>query len=246
MRMAVFSDIHGNLEAMEAFLDHVMQQRIDRFICLGDLVGYGASPGECIHLVKRLPNIVTILGNHDAAVLWEESPYIMNDAAKEAVLWTMDKIDESDKKFLTSLPLTHRFNRLNFSHANPTDPMGWGYVNNRKTAVRSCRHCKDKIMFVGHTHQPLVATRKNYFQMKFEEPVMDVPIKIDGTRQQIFNCGSIGQPRTGSAFVNYLIFDSSRNSITYHAIPYDYELASRKIIEGGLPGSLAERLRKGV
>lgn len=246
MRMAIFSDIHGNLEALEAFIEHVMQQEIDRFICLGDLVGYGANPSECIRLVRSLPNSMVTLGNHDAAVLWDSSPYMMNDAAKEVILWCMENLTEKEKEYLASLPLSHRFNSINFSHANPYDPKGWHYVNNRKQTLRSFRACKEKLFFVGHTHRPLVATRKNFLQVLFVEPEPNKPVKVDTAKRQIFNCGSIGQPRTNTHELNYLIYDSRRATVTYYAIPYDYELAGKKIIAAGLPSTLARRLKQGV
>lgn len=246
MRMAIFSDIHGNLEAMEAFVEHVMRKEVDRFVCLGDLVGYGANPSECISLVRSLPNIVVTLGNHDAAVLWDSSPYMMNDPAKEVILWCMENLSEDEKEYLASLPLSHCFNGIKFSHANPYDPKGWHYVNNRKSALRCFRSCKEKLLFVGHTHIPLVTTKKNILQVLFEEPEHEKSIKIDISKRQIFNCGSIGQPRTGTHELNYLIFDSREATITYYAIPYDYEFAGKKIIDAGLPPTLARRLKHGA
>lgn len=246
MKMAIFSDIHGNLEAMEAFLEHVMQQDIDRFVCLGDIVGYGANPSECIRLVRSLSNVVVTLGNHDAAVLWNSSPYTMSEVAKEVILWCMDTLSEEEKEYLASLPLTYCFNNLNFSHANPSNPKGWCYVNNRKYAMRSFHSCDEKLLFVGHTHMPLVVTRKNLFQVIFEEPEPHKPINVRGSKRHVFNCGSIGQPRTGNPGLNYLIYDTRKATVTYYTIPYDFELAGEKIIGAGLPPALARRLRKGV
>lgn len=100
MRLAIFSDIHGNLEALEAFVAHAAQQHIDRYMCLGDIVGYGANPNECIDLIRSLPKINLVLGNHDAAAVWLISPYAMQKEATEAILWTMEQLTESHAHFL--------------------------------------------------------------------------------------------------------------------------------------------------
>ncbi len=245
MRMAVFSDIHGNLEAMEAFLVHVSSKRIDRFICLGDLVGYNANPRECIELLRKLPNLVVTQGNHDAAVFWDASPYAMNKHAKEAILWCMEELNDDEKNYLASLPLRYRLNYLNFSHASPGNPEKWHYVN-KFNALKSFYKFKERLFFVGHTHLPIVVTQKSLFQVVLDEPEMEKPIKLDDSRKYLFNCGSIGQPRTGSPELNYLIYDSREATVQFYSVSYNYKLTCEKIIAAGLPAQLASRLQKGV
>ena len=246
MKLAVFSDIHGNLEALQTFMKHVSSKGVDRFVCLGDIVGYGANPGECIKLVRNFPNLIIIQGNHDAAVSWDSSPYMMSENAKKAILWSMEILSEEDKKYLTELPLTYRFNNISFSHANPYNPKAWRYVNNRKYALRSFGGCKDKMLFVGHTHTPLVITRLNFLQVKMHKPEPETPIPVDKHKRQIFNCGSVGQPRTGSPDLNYLVYDTRKATVTYYKVPYDHNQAGHKILSAGLPKALARRLIRGV
>lgn len=243
--MAVFSDIHGNLEAMEAFIKHVSHRNIDRFVCLGDLVGYNANPKECIELVRSLPNLVVTLGNHDAAVLWDASPYAMNREAKEAILWCMEELNSAEKAYLSSLPLVYRLNNLNFSHASPVAPDKWNYIN-KYSALKCFFRFKERLFFVGHTHLPTVVTQNNLFQLVAKEPEMEIPIKVNGSQKHLFNCGSIGQPRTGSPQLNYLIYDSRESTVTFYSVEYNFELAGEKIIKSGLPEKLASRLQKGV
>jgi predicted phosphodiesterase len=246
MRLAVFSDIHANLEALQSFIDHAHQQNIDRYMCLGDIVGYGADPSPCIALVRTLRNIAFVQGNHDAAISWDSSPYSMSSNARASIMWTMEQITTSDKEFLRRLPLTFNLNNLFFSHANPYNPKAWRYVNNRKYAMRSFRGCSEKMLFVGHTHSPLVITRKNLFQLDLHSPEIPVTLKVHPGKRQIFNCGSIGQPRTGNTGLNYLVYDTEKETITYFNVAYDHKQAGKKILAAGLPPILAKRLQKGI
>ena len=245
MRLAIFSDIHGNLEALDAFVAHAEQQRIDRYMCLGDLVGYGANPNECIDRVRSLPKINIVLGNHDAAAVWITSPYSMRKEATEAILWTMEQLTERHAAFLKNLKSTIQIQDMIFSHANAYNPLAWRYVTDRKYAARSFSGTREKLQFIGHSHWPLVITRRNWFKYIFMTPKNSRTAPIAPHRRQIINCGSIGQPRDGNPKACYSIYDTLTARIEFHRFTYDVEAAGKKIIQAGLPRYLAGRLTKG-
>jgi len=245
LRLAVFADVHGNLEALEAFLHHVSTQRVDRYVCLGDIVGYGANPGECIEKVRALPQINVVLGNHDAAAVWLSSPYSMSKMATKAILWTMEQLAVDHAAFLRELKETLTMGDMVFSHANPYNPRAWRYVTTRKYAGRCFSGTREKLLFVGHTHEPMVITKRNPIRIAFEPPGHNGPIPVDLKRRQIFNCGSIGQPRDGIPLASYLIYDTKLEEMEFHRIPYNHLKAADKIRRAGLPAYLADRLSRG-
>jgi len=245
MRLALLSDIHSNLEALEAVLEDARTRGVHRYTCLGDIVGYGANPNECIELIRSLPKIHFILGNHDAAATWISSPYIMNKAAADAILWTMAQLTEEHVHFLKHLRPTFGMGDLLFAHANPYNPMAWRYVNSRKYAVRSFNSNKAKLVFIGHTHLPEVITKRGWFGIRFEPFSDTYTLSIDHACRMIVNCGSIGQPRDKNPAACYLIYDTRRETIDFVRVPYNHERAARKIHDAGLPGIMARRLAKG-
>lgn len=245
MRLGIFADIHGNLEALEAFASHAAQQRIDRYMCLGDIVGYGANPNECIDLIRCLPKINIVLGNHDAAAVWTTSPYAMHKEATEAILWTMEQLTENHAAFLKHLKSTIQVQNMIFSHANAYNPLAWRYVVDRKYAARSFSGTREKLQFIGHSHVPLVITRKNLFKLIFTAPEDSKSVPVAKRRRQIINCGSIGQPRDGDPRASYIVYDTRLARIEFHRFAYDFEKTGKKIISAGLPGFFARRLTKG-
>ena len=245
MRLAIFSDIHGNLEALEAFVAHATQQRIDRYMCLGDIVGYGANPNECIDLIRSLPKINVVLGNHDSAAVWLTSPYAMQKEATEAILWTMGQLTKSHADFLKNLKPTIQMQDMIFSHANAYNPLAWRYVIDRKYAARSFSGTREKLQFIGHSHSPLVITRKHLFKLVFRVPEDSKLASVVTHQRQIINCGSIGQPRDGNPMACYSIYDTLSAKVEFHRFSYDFEAAGEKIIRAGLSRYLARRLKKG-
>ena len=246
MRLMVFSDIHGNLEALQSVLSDAANRNVHRSIFLGDMVGYGPYPNECIELVRGLKNCRCLAGNHDVAALWETSPYGMSSAAKEAILWTMDQLSSENKEFLGTLPDRLDLADMVFVHANPYNPRGWRYVMDRKYALRSfaatsCRH-----LFIGHSHRPLVITRKHLLAVDLQAAAGSIKIGVNDTRRRIINCGSIGQPRDRDARSCYLIFDSRKQVLEFYRVDYDTEKTAKAIQAAGLPLSLSKRLLKGI
>lgn len=245
MRLAVFADIHANIEALQAVVEDFQNQQIDRYICLGDLIGYGANPNECIDLVRSLPNVIVILGNHDAAATWGTTPFGMSKAAQQVIFWSMEQLTEQNVSFIKNLEPTRVMGDMIFSHANPYNPKAWRYVNSRKYAARTFSETAERLVFIGHTHRPMIITRKNFFQMSFEEPDPSTAYTVTSTNRQIYNCGSVGQPRDGQPLACYLIYDTRSQLLTYRRISFDYQKTAAKILAAGLPAYLANRLAKG-
>lgn len=245
MRIAVFSDIHGNMEALEAFLADVAGRHVDRYVCLGDLVGYGASPNECIERLDSLASVRFVKGNHDAAALWQSSPYEMSSGAKTAILWTMDRLTPENLERLKALDDRFQDDRIQFCHANPLRSMNWRYVNTWFSAFRSFLSSRSRWIFVGHTHRPLVISRQTQFKLDFVTPKSESPFELDPDRRYIINCGSIGQPRDGNPDACYAILDTRNQWLEFRRVSYDIQSTAEKIRSAGLPEYLATRLFKG-
>lgn len=246
MRLMIFSDIHGNIEALQSMLDDAAHREVHRSICLGDLVGYGPFPNECIELVRSLKNCRCIAGNHDLATLWEASPYGMSPAAKKAILWTIDTLTTINKEFIATLPDRLDLADMTFVHANPYNPRGWRYVMDRKYALRSfaatsCRH-----LFIGHSHRPLVITRNHYLDLNLQNVPGSIRFKVGDNRRRIFNCGSVGQPRDRDPRSSYLIFDSRKQQVEFYRVAYDMDRTVQAVTNAGLPSLLGKRLIKGI
>lgn len=240
MRWGIFSDIHGNLEALDAILAALTKERIDRYLCLGDLVGYGADPNLCIAEIKAI-NPLTIAGNHDwAAVGLFDSAYF-NPDARAAVLWASRNITEEDKQFLKSLQLIHQQEQLTSVHGSLEHPENFGYILDIFSAEKTFELLRTRVCFIGHTHRPVIfikdgQTCKSSFQAE---------TKLEVSRNYIINVGSVGQPRDGNPQAAYVIYDSEKEQVQIKRASYDVQKAQAKIIKAGLPRMLAERLALG-
>ncbi len=246
MRLLVFSDIHANLTALEAVLADAAVQGFDRIICLGDLVGYGAEPNQCVERVRSLKNCRCIAGNHDVAVLWQTSPYGMSSAAKEAILWTMEQLSDANKAYLAALPDRIDLADMTFVHANPYNPRGWRYVMDRKYALRSFAATDCRLLFIGHSHRPLLITRKHFFAVMLQAVTGSIRLRMADSKRRIINCGSVGQPRDKDPRSCYLIYDSRSREVAFYRVAYDVAAAVTAVQAAGFPPVLARRLRKGI
>jgi len=245
MRLAIFSDVHGNHEALEAILTDAGLQGVDRYICLGDMVGYGASPNECVERVRALKEISYVLGNHDEAAL-ATGPCNMRRVATHAILWTRDTLTDENTRFLAAAPPTLFIENAVFAHGTPYRPLDWHYVHTREFAARSFSIIPGRLGFVGHTHVPCIVTRRNLFFIRFEEPEVGREIHIDDGKSRLVGCGSVGQPRDGDPRASYVLYDSQRATLIFRRIAYNAEIAAAKILAAGLPEALAHRLGKGI
>ncbi len=241
MRYGIVSDIHSNLEAFEAVLDALSKEKIDKYICVGDIVGYGADPRACIKKVRQL-NIVTVLGNHDAGCIGFTDLSYFNKQAKTAVIWTKEILNQSDLEYLKILRLVIEMGDFALAHGTLDNPEAFYYMLDRYRALRSFDAMKTRILFVGHSHVPgIFEHRKDNLKYFYQKK-----IKLSKNAKYIINTGSVGQPRDGNSRASFVIYDTHRDEICIKRIEYDIGKAKEKILKAGLPPMLADRLSKGV
>ena len=243
MRTAVISDIHANLEAFEAVLYHAGKVGVDNYVCLGDVVGYGANPSECIEILQSLP-CSTVLGNHDAAVL--DIPINMGRDGRRVINWTRLNLSRAEIFFLESMEDIIHDGEVCYCHSTPYKTRSWYYVAEKTYISSSFARSKAKLLFVGHTHVPIAITRKNFFCIYLRSPEHSTVVPVAEINRQIFNGGSIGQPRDGDPRASYLIYDSTKKQVEFYRVSYNIGRAAEKILEAGLPEGFAKRLFSGL
>jgi len=239
MRFAIFSDIHANLEALEAVLADARQRKCTHFVCLGDVVGYNANPRECLERVREL-DCPTVKGNHDEQASVSRFPTDFNQLAERAIKWTRDKLTEKDKQWLRDLPFQKQVRDFTIVHATLDTPEQWGYVFNNLDAAASFTYQHTTICFFGHTHVPMVFIRDEGVRRELIDHV-----RIEPAKKYFINVGSVGQPRDGNWRAAYCVYDVENNLVQQIRVKYDLATAQKKVIEAGLPRPLAERLAMG-
>ncbi len=240
MRYAIISDIHSNQEAFERILSALEIENIEKFICLGDLVGYGANPNECVERVKELTDLV-IAGNHDYASCGLTDTKYFNPVAKQAIFWTESVLKEEYREYVKNLGLTLKIKDTFFVHSSPSEPAEWQYIFSLDDAIFEFRYFEEKICFIGHSHIAFAIKEKQgrYSAIEGEE------FTIDTNAKYIVNVGSVGQPRDLDPRASCVVFDNERKSVKFIRSEYDIEKAQKKILDAGLPHFLAERLKYG-
>ena len=250
MRYAILSDIHSNLEAFTAVIDSLASERIDRYLCLGDIIGYGADPVACLERLQTC-DAVTVAGNHEMACVGKLDLGWFHEAARIALAWTRDQLGFIELDYLRRLPLVTTHAPFTLVHASLRRPERFDYLLDVAQAIDALRACRTTICLSGHTHQPCVleydraAHRLIRFITRAEE-LQDVPITTaDETRCVLINPGSVGQPRDGDPRAGVALIDTERNRLWVRRVAYDIATAQRKIRQAGLPEFFAERLSLG-
>jgi diadenosine tetraphosphatase ApaH/serine/threonine PP2A family protein phosphatase len=241
MRVLIISDIHANKTALEAVLAKAGE--IDAAWCLGDLVGYGPDPNECVSRVRQLPNLICIIGNHDAAALQQIDEDTFNPEARTAIQWTRRSLNESTHAFLNALPETAQLFNVTLSHGSPRHPI-WEYLLDTRTASLSFEYFTTDYCFVGHTHLPVIyamSAGEDYAQLIVPEPGKTLEL----TPRAILNPGSVGQPRDRDPRASFAIFDSEDRTWTVHRVVYDIAAVQERMMSAGLPGRHIQRLSSG-
>ncbi|MGD9014545.1 MAG: metallophosphoesterase family protein [Candidatus Omnitrophota bacterium] len=241
MRWGVFSDIHSNLEALEAVVKAYKSEGIDAYLCLGDIVGYGANPLECIQLTREISRI-TITGNHDCATVGLFPLEYFNDWAKKAVLWTRQVIDSANHNFLTSLKFDYKNKDLILVHGSLNQPPEFNYMTDFREASRTFSLMDKPICFLGHTHVVGMFIQDRQQGIDY---CSEVNFKLKESCRYIVNVGSVGQPRDGNHQAGFAIFDTKKQTVSVKRVSYDIKSAQEKIIAAGLPSFLAARLSQG-
>jgi diadenosine tetraphosphatase ApaH/serine/threonine PP2A family protein phosphatase len=235
MRVAIISDIHSNLEALQKALEIIDEKKVEEIVCLGDLVGYGANPNECVELTRKRAGCI-LLGNHDQAVFDLSQTEHFNRHARTAAYWTNQTLTQENLEYLKSLPFQHVIDDLTFVHASPRDPEQWEYVFSAHEAKTNFESFQTRICFVGHTHIPGI----------FPEDLKTQNSGVTWENRYIINVGSVGQPRDGNWKLSFGIFDTSAWKYDLIRSEYDVQSASEKIVAAGLPQFLADRLLVGI
>lgn len=239
MRFAILSDIHSNLEALEAVLADATAQGCTNFVCLGDIVGYNANPKECLKIIQDLECPV-VKGNHDEQVSIVRSTEGFNELAEEAIDWTRAQLSADDKAWLADLRLTRQVRDFTIVHATLDTPGQWGYVFNDLDAIASFTYQHTSVCFFGHTHWPTAFVREDNVRR-----IAVGQIILSPGKRYFINPGSIGQPRDRDWRAAYCILHTDRLVVEERRVKYDLETAQRKIRAAGLPDRLADRLAVG-
>jgi predicted phosphodiesterase len=239
MRIALFSDIHANLEATQSVLEDARNQKCTEFICLGDVVGYNANPHECVEIVRAM-NCPVVKGNHDEQATLSHSSRAFNELAEYAINWTRKHLTEEDKDWLRNLQMERQIRDFTIVHASLDGPGLWSYVLNNLDALASLTFQQTPVCFFGHTHVPIAFVRQDGLHRRKIEKLPITP----GAKYFI-NVGSVGQPRDGDWRAAYCIYDLEENFVELRRVEYDLVTAQKKILKAKLPRLLADRLGVG-
>jgi diadenosine tetraphosphatase ApaH/serine/threonine PP2A family protein phosphatase len=246
MLFALFADLHANLDALRACLNHAEAHGAERFAFLGDLVGYGAEPTAVIELVAEYAGrgAVVIRGNHDAAV--SDGGRGLDDLAHEAVEWTRNALSSAQKEFLAKLPLIVREDDLCFVHSSAERPERWVYVQTNGAARESIEAANATYTFAGHVHEQVLYFHTPTGKTAPFRPTSGSVVPVPSHRRWHAIVGSVGQPRDGNPAAAYALFDSIKEEMTFFRVAYDHLRAAQKIRAAGLPEALAQRIERGM
>jgi len=241
MRTLVISDIHANLTALEAVL--AAAGPIDATWCLGDLVGYGPDPNECIERIRRLPNLQCIMGNHDAAAVDSIEVDAFNPEARKTVLWTKEVLSQGNKDYLLNLPERIDLENFTLVHGSPFRPV-WEYLLETRSATLSFEFFETPYCFVGHTHLPvsyLLPDDRLTAQLVVPEPTTSMTL----APRAILNPGSVGQPRDHNPHAAYAILDMAGYTLEWHRVEYNILSVQERMRKENLPERHIARLSSG-
>jgi predicted phosphodiesterase len=239
MRLAIFGDIHANLEALNAMLADAQAQGVTDYVCLGDIVGYAANPHECVEIVRGL-GCPVVKGNHDEQASITEDLAGFNPLAEEAINWTRKQLSAEDKDWLRNLKMVRQVRDFTIVHATLDTPTKWGYVFNQLDAEASFTYQHTQLCFYGHTHAPRAYVRDGSVRSQALDKLV-----LEPGKKYFVNVGSVGQPRDGDWHAAYCIYTPAEQSVDLRRIEYDIWLAQDKIVAAGLPQRLADRLALG-
>jgi predicted phosphodiesterase len=239
MRYALIADIHSNLEALEVVLNDAKEQKCTHYACVGDVVGYGANPKECLDIVRSM-GMPVVKGNHDEYCSSEDDLEGFNPHAAEAVNWTRKQLGKEDRAWLRDLKYIRLVASFSMVHATLDGPQRWGYVFDKLAAAASFTYQNTAVCFFGHTHVPVAFVRDSMVRggtySKF---------RVEPGTKYFVNVGAVGQPRDGNPKSGYVVYDLNEGTIELRRLDYDIPKAQKKIMEAGLPPRLADRLAVG-
>ncbi len=241
MRYAIFSDIHSNLEALNAVLKDLQDQNIDAYFCCGDIVGYGADPSRCINRIREI-GAISVAGNHDWAVCGKSQHMRLNALARESILWTASVISKEERDFLLGLELVFRNNDFVLVHGTLHAPEAFHYLLSFFHVQRTLSLLDEPVCFIGHSHiQEIFVQKENKI-----DHLKTYSFHLEPDCKYLVNVGSVGQPRDRDPNAAYCVYDTETKMIDLKRVSYDIKKTQNKIMAVNLPKALASRLLLGI
>lgn len=243
MRQAILSDLHSNIQALQACVVHAREHGATHFACLGDCVGYGADPVPTLDLLMSLPGLILIRGNHDEALFRADA--INVPGIRETLDWTAEQLTPAHRRLLGDAPLIHRIGPVTYAHASAHIPEAWEYLR-QPEQIHDCLAATDAhVTFIGHVHVPQVFYRNAAGTLRDFGPESGVAVPLSPNSRYVINVGSVGQPRDGNNAAAYALYDSNASDVTVFRVPYDFLGAANSIRAAGLHPPFADRLVRG-
>lgn len=241
MKYGFFSDVHGNQEALVAVLEDARIEKVDTLYFLGDAVGYGTSPNECVRLITENAR-VCLMGNHDYAALELIDLQLFNQQARQTLEWTKRVLEDKTRQALANFDLDHTVADFYLVHASPREPLNWDYILTLEDAEECFPFFSQRVCLIGHTHRPVLLKKKP------DSPLALIPenqIEIDKGARFLINIGSVGQPRDGDPRASYLIYDTQTKQATLKRVAYNVQATQQKMAANQMPQFLIERIATG-
>ena len=249
MKLALLSDIHANIQALDTCLDHALNQGVEQFVLLGDFVGYGANPVEVVQRVQALAadGALLIKGNHDAGAV--SPPAFARTVGDSTTAWTHAQLAPEQRQFLHELPMVMQHGSILLLHASADGPDLWRYVYTGTAAAASLGAAATlpdvRHVFGGHVHHQTLYVGRGGLQVSKLSPLPGVAVALPMDRHWLATIGSAGQPRDGDPRAMYATFNTETLAFTFHRVAYDHQAAAEAIVQAGLPAWLAARLALG-
>ncbi|HCJ65761.1 MAG TPA: hypothetical protein DHV62_00145 [Elusimicrobia bacterium] len=243
MKYAIFADVHSNLEALNIILEYYSKEKVDKYFCCGDLVGYGPNPNECIEKVRQLKAIV-VAGNHDLASVGLKDISWFNENAQASILWTQKKLTPENISYLRSLPQIYQDKDLTLVHGSPRDPID-EYLLNLNQARENLNFFPAQVCFIGHSHTPFFYQKKAEGAESYGNFLQKNPVVLNLETKTIINVGSVGQPRDGDPRSACATYELEKKEIYLARFEYNILPVQQKMLEANLPHFLIDRLSYG-
>lgn len=243
MKIAILSDIHSNLEALQACYRKSLLLGVQQYVCLGDIIGYAADPVATLEMVMSLPGIIVVRGNHDEAVLSGSYP-ASNSRIQQAIIWTHQQLSSDHLAYIESLPYINSLNNAVFAHSSVYQPDKWEYLYCPEQIKKCLKVAQGSLVFLGHTHIPILYYETSSGEIKEYQAEESCAIPLYHQRRYVINVGSVGQPRDRNNAASFVVLDTDMDEVTFYRVTYDYTRTARKILAADLPTRFAERLKE--